>query len=113
MWFDPRTITKIQESPLANPANLLIRGAGKGVASLEISKLAELADPRTVKKQSSPPPEPAEDKPGNHWKITLQSARVIEVVLAPPQARGWVLANWEALDATRLPDIRMMAGPDQ
>ncbi|MBU6995604.1 hypothetical protein [Ferrovum myxofaciens] len=49
MWFDPKTITKTQDEPPANLANLLITAEKKGVASLEISKLAELADPQTAK----------------------------------------------------------------
>jgi len=49
MWFDPKTITKTQDEPPANLANLLITAEKKGVISLEISKLAGLADPQTVK----------------------------------------------------------------
>ncbi len=52
--------------------------------------------------------EPAEDMPGNHWKITLQTGRVIEVCQTPPQTRAWVLESWQALDATRLPEIVMV-----
>ncbi|MBW8066223.1 MAG: hypothetical protein GJU73_02155 [Ferrovum sp.] len=46
--------------------------------------------------------------PGNHWKITLQTGRVIEVCQTPPQTRAWVLESWQALDATRLPEIVMV-----
>ena len=58
--------------------------------------------------QCKTPPEPSPDKVGNHWRITLQTGRVIEVCQTPPQTRSWVITNWQALDAIMLPDIPMI-----
>ena len=68
--------------------------------------------PAVIEKKNSIPQEeqadPAPDELGNHWKITLPGGRVIEVVLTPPETRAWVLANWQASDADRLPDIHQI-----
>ncbi len=77
-----------------------------------VAKIATIAIANPKEREPTPAPEPAQDPIGNHWKITLQSGRVIEVCQTPPQTRSWVITNWQALDATRLEDIRM-AGPDR
>ncbi len=86
----------------------------KGPSLLNVTRVTPVTPQKTIvcKKSEKVGHAPAEDMPGNHWRITLQTGRVIEVVLTPPQTREWVLESWQATDATRLPDIQM-AGPDQ
>jgi hypothetical protein len=66
------------------------------------------AEEQTGQEQTATTPIPDETTTGNHWRITLQTGRVIEVCQTPPQTRAWVLANWQATDAERLPDIHQI-----
>ncbi len=66
------------------------------------------AEEQTGQEQTATIPIPDETTIGNHWRITLQTGRVIEVVLTPPQTRSWVIKDWQALDAIMLPDIPMI-----
>jgi hypothetical protein len=77
---------------------------------LKVTPVTQVTPQKTIvcKKSEKVGHEPAEDRPGNHWRITLQTGRVIEVCQTPPRTRGWVLESWQALDATRLPDIPMI-----
>lgn len=82
----------------------------KGPSLLNVSPVSPVTPQKTIvcKKSEKVGHAPAEDMPGNHWEIVLKGGRVIEVCLTPPQTRAWVLANWQALDATRLEDIPMI-----
>jgi hypothetical protein len=120
---DHGTIKVTPSTALTDTDRDLLR-SHKGAVLAELQKrehvnivnvLSGLYPPRTNGPHlhtSAPDPEPAEDCPGNHWLIHLSDGRKIEVCLSPPQTREWVLENWQALDAVRLPDIQM-AGPDQ
>ncbi|MBW8029092.1 MAG: hypothetical protein GJU67_04890 [Ferrovum sp.] len=74
---------------------------------LKVTPVTQVTPQKTIvcKNSEKVGHEPAEDRPGNHWMIHLSDGRRIEVCQTPPQTRAWVLANWQALDATRLEDI--------
>jgi hypothetical protein len=103
MWFDPMTITKTQDAPPANLANLLITGAERGVTLLEISKLAELADREDEKTHFVlTPMTPKEESELRAWLVTINET--------DPENITKVLNQYQTDASARKYYVRRMAG---